>query len=147
MTRDSRHFRSKPALPRRHSRRSTRFCLLRLAARDRSSEARFEILLTVAHSTLASKEQSISAFPMGSRIGLNPWTSQVDLLKSKPRALVSSQKRQPLLINPSIPHLVLQSTEGPEQQGKSVPTDSSKRAKIGRNGSVGFGHDAGNLST
>jgi hypothetical protein len=98
-----------------------------LAARDRSSEARFEILLTVAHSTLASKEQSISAFPMGSRVGLNPWTSQVDLLKSKPRALVSSQKRQPLLINPSIPHLVLQWTEGPEQQGKSVPADSSQQ--------------------
>jgi hypothetical protein len=34
------------------------------------------------------------------------------LQKGKPSALVSSRKRQPLLINPSIPHLVLQSTEG-----------------------------------
>ena len=85
------------------------------------------LLLTVAQSTPASKEQSISALPMGSRIDLNPWTSQVDLQKSKPRALASGQKRQPLLINPSIPHLVLQSTEGPEQQGKSVPTDSSQQ--------------------
>ena len=85
------------------------------------------LLVTVAHSIPASKEQSISALPMGLRIDLNPWTSQVDLQKSKPRALVSSQKRQPLLINPSIPHLVLQSTEGPEQQGKSVLTDSSQQ--------------------
>jgi hypothetical protein len=85
------------------------------------------LLLTVAHSTSASKEQSISALPMGSRIALNPWTSQVDLQKGKPGALVSSRKRQPLLINPSIPHLVLQSTEGPEQQGKSVTTDASQQ--------------------
>jgi hypothetical protein len=85
------------------------------------------LLLTVAHFTPASKEQSISALPMGSRIALNPWTSYVDLQKSKPRALVSSQKRQPLLITPSIPHLVLQSTEGPEQQGKSVPIDASQQ--------------------
>jgi hypothetical protein len=86
------------------------------------------LLLTVAHSTPGSKEQSISALPMGSRIGLNPWTSHVDLQKSKPRALVSSQKRQPLLINPSIPHLVLQSTEGPEQQGK-IGTNRLKSAR------------------
>jgi hypothetical protein len=85
------------------------------------------LLLTVAHSTPASKEQPISALPMGSRIDLNPWTSHVDLQKSKPRALVSSKKRQPLLINPSVPHLVLQSTEGLEQQGKSVPTDSGQQ--------------------
>jgi len=85
------------------------------------------LLLTVAHSTSASKEQSISALPMGSRIDMNPWTSQVDLQKGKPSALVSSRKRQPLLINPSIPHLVLQSTERPEQQGKSVATDASQQ--------------------
>jgi hypothetical protein len=82
------------------------------------------LLLTVAHSTPASKEQSISALPMGSRISLNPWTSKVDLQKSKLPAL-SSQKRQPLLINPSIPHLIIQSTEGPEQRGKSISTDAS----------------------
>jgi hypothetical protein len=85
------------------------------------------LLSTFAHSISASKEPSISALPMGSRIDLNPWTSHVDLQKSKPRVLVSSQKRQPLLINPSIPHLVLQSTEGPEQQGKSVTTDASQQ--------------------
>jgi hypothetical protein len=47
--------------------------------------------------------------------------------EGKPRALVSSQKRQPLLINPLISHLVLQSTEGPGQQGKSVPADASQQ--------------------
>ena len=83
------------------------------------------LLLTVAHSTPASKEQSISVLSMGSRIDLNPWTSQVDLQKSKPAAVVSNRKRQPFLIKPSIPHLVLQSTGGPEQKGKSVPTDPS----------------------
>jgi len=39
----------------------------------------------------------------------------------------SWQWRLPLLINPSIPHLVLRSTEGPEQQGKSIPTESSQQ--------------------
>jgi hypothetical protein len=84
-------------------------------------------LLAVASSTTANKEQSISALPMGSRIEMNPWTGQVDLLKSKSGPLISSRKRQPLLINPSIPHLILQATEGPEQQGKSVPTDSNQQ--------------------
>src|ERR1700756_5954030 len=50
--------------------------------------------------------------------------------------------------NPSIPYLVLQSTAGSEQRANRYqPAQASKRAKIGRNGSVGFGHDAGNLST
>jgi hypothetical protein len=84
-------------------------------------------LLAVAPSTAANKEQSISALPMGSRIELNPWTNQVDLLKSNPTALASSRKRQPLLINPSIPHLVRPTTAAPEQQGKSMPTDTSKQ--------------------
>jgi hypothetical protein len=84
-------------------------------------------LLAVAPSTAANKGQAISALPMGSRIELNPWTSQVDLLKSKPNALVSSRKRQALLINPSILHLIRQTTTGPGQKEKSVPTDRSKQ--------------------
>jgi Peptidase family M48 len=67
--------------------------------------------LAVAPSTVANKEQSITALPMGSRIELNPWTSQVDLRKSKPNALVSNRKRQDLLIQPSIPQLVLQTRQ------------------------------------
>ena len=84
-------------------------------------------LLAVAPSTAANKGQSISALPMGSRIELNPWTSQVDSLKSKPNALASSRKRQALLINPSILRLVRQTTAGPGQKDKPVPTDRSKQ--------------------
>jgi hypothetical protein len=82
----------------------------------KSQAATANHLSTVAPGTAASKEQSITALPMGSRIELNPWTSQLDLRKSKPNALVSNQKRQDLLISPSIRRLVLQTTAGPVSQ-------------------------------
>ena len=39
--------------------------------------------LSAAVPCAAIKEQSITALPIGSCIELNPWTSRVDLLKSK----------------------------------------------------------------
>jgi Peptidase family M48 len=84
-------------------------------------------LSALALSTATSKEHSITALSMGSRIELNPWTSQVDLLKSKPNALVTGGKRQDLLISPLIPHLVLQTTGRPVvQDDNSVANDPSK---------------------
>ena len=86
-------------------------------------------LSAVASPTAVSKAQSIAVLPMGSRIELNPWTSQVFLLKSKQNALVSSQKRQDLLIQPSIPHLVLQATAGAVLHDNSDSDDPSKPRK------------------
>jgi hypothetical protein len=90
------------------------------------SQAPIANRLSLVAPSAASKEQSIIVLPMGSRIGLNPWTSQIDLVKSKPNALVSTRKRQDLLINPSMLQLVRQTTGGPAQQGKFVSGDPSK---------------------
>lgn len=87
------------------------------------SQAPIANRLSAAAAPTASKEQSITVLPMGSRIELNAWTSLIALVKSKPNALVSTRKRQDLLINPSTLHLVRQSTAGPAQQGKSVSDD------------------------
>ncbi len=90
------------------------------------SQAAIANRLSVVAPSAASKEQSITVLPMGSRIELNPWTSQIDLVKSKPNAPVSTRKRQDLLINPSMLHLVRQTASGPAQQQKSVPNDPSQ---------------------
>ena len=90
------------------------------------SQAPIANRLSAAVPTTASEDQSITVLPLGSRIELNPWTSQIDLAKSKPNALVSTRKRQDLLINPSMPHLVHQTAGGPVQQGKSVSDDPNK---------------------
>ncbi len=90
------------------------------------SQAPIANRLSVVAPSAAGKEQSITVLPMGSRIELNPWTSQIDLVKGKPNAHVSIRKRQDLLISPSMLHLARQTTGGPVQQQKSVPDDPSK---------------------
>jgi hypothetical protein len=47
----------------------------------------------------------IGALPLGSRIAVNPWSDQIELLKSKPVQLESSAERLPFEVTPFFPHL------------------------------------------
>jgi hypothetical protein len=52
----------------------------------------------------AAKGQPV-ALPIGSRIQLDAWTAQVDIMKTKPASLVSGAELQPFRLSPYAPHL------------------------------------------
>ncbi|HZQ93664.1 MAG TPA: M48 family metalloprotease [Candidatus Sulfotelmatobacter sp.] len=47
----------------------------------------------------------IAALPLGSRIALNPWSDQIEMLKAKPVQLESSAEKLPFEVTPFFPHL------------------------------------------
>jgi hypothetical protein len=47
----------------------------------------------------------VGALPLGSRIGVNPWSDQIELLKSKPVQLESSAEKMPFEVTPFFFHL------------------------------------------
>jgi hypothetical protein len=53
----------------------------------------------------ANRLDQVGALPLGSRIGVNPWSDQIELLKSKPVQLESSAEKMPFEVTPFFFHL------------------------------------------
>jgi hypothetical protein len=51
------------------------------------------------------KLDQIAALPIGARVKLDPWSSRVELLKSKPVALLSAREKMPFEVTPFMPFL------------------------------------------
>ena len=51
------------------------------------------------------KIDQISALPIGARVKLDPWSDRVELLKSKPVALLSAREKMPFEVTPFMPFL------------------------------------------
>jgi Peptidase family M48 len=68
----------------------------------------------------------IAEMPMGSRIHLDPWTDQVEIMKDRPVSPASKRQRQPFQISPFVPYLVQSGTTGEAQQRKTSATLGSK---------------------
>ena len=47
----------------------------------------------------------VGALPLGSRIGVNPWSDQIAMLKSKPVQLESTAEKLPFEVTPFYPHV------------------------------------------
>jgi len=51
------------------------------------------------------RQDQISALPIGSRIVVDPWSGQIDMLKGKPVRLQSNAEKIPFEVTPFYPHL------------------------------------------
>jgi len=51
------------------------------------------------------KLDQLAAMPLGSRIKVNPWSSQVQLSKSRPMVLFSAREKMPFEVTPVYPYL------------------------------------------
>ena len=80
-------------------------------------------LLNGASRPAASSPSDVAVLAMGSRIKIDPWTDQADVLKSKPVALLTRQEQQPFQIGPYMPFLYRQTAAGGGAQ-KSPPKSS-----------------------
>jgi len=80
-------------------------------------------LMNAAARPAGSNANDVAVLAMGSRIKLDPWTDQVDVLKSKPVALLTRQEQQPFQIGPYMPFLYRQTAAGGGAQ-KAPPKSS-----------------------
>jgi hypothetical protein len=52
-----------------------------------------------------NKIEQIAALPLGSRVKLNPWNNRIELIKTKPLALLSAREKMPFEVTPFVLHL------------------------------------------
>jgi hypothetical protein len=82
---------------------------------------RMSALLTGAPQLDAHRTDQIAALPLGGRIKLDPWTSRIELLKTKPVALVSASEKLPFEVTPFFPFLTRLPATGSEKAALSEP--------------------------
>jgi len=67
------------------------------------------------------KLDQIAALPIGARVKVDPWNDRVELLRSKPVALLSAREKMPFEVTPFMPFLTRY-----EKPGSSLTADPAK---------------------
>jgi len=70
---------------------------------------------------LSAKPDQIAALPLGGRVKLDPWSNRVELLKTKPVALTSSDEKMPFEVTPFFPFLTRFPNPGAEKVALTTP--------------------------
>ncbi len=70
---------------------------------------------------LENKVDQIAALSLGTRVNLNPWSNQIEMMSSKRVTLLSPADKMPLEVTPFFPYLTRLSVQ---------PADSSQSAKV-----------------
>ena len=73
------------------------------------------------------KVDQISALPIGARLKLDPWTDKVEMLKSKPVALLSAREKMPFEVTPFMPFLTRYQKPGSNISADPVKADLAKK--------------------
>jgi hypothetical protein len=67
------------------------------------------------------KVDQIAALPIGARLKLDPWSDRVEMLKSKPVALLSAREKMPFEVTPFMPFLTRY-----QKPGSTITADPAK---------------------
>jgi hypothetical protein len=94
---------------------------------DRAGELRMSELMTNAPELKMDATDQVSALPLGTRVKIDPWTSQLTLVKGRSVALLSAREKKPFEITPMMLHLTRQSAANRVPAGQ-VPQDDAKPA-------------------
>src|SRR5579864_7194267 len=89
---------------------------------------RMSSLMNVAPKLQTSRTDQVAALPLGGRIKVDPWTDQVQLMKSKAVPLLSAREKLAFQVTPFFPHLTR--IGGPEkvaQTTSSTPTATTAK--------------------
>ena len=82
---------------------------------------RMSALLNSAPKLDVRKTDQIAALPLGGRIKLDPWTNHIELMKTKPVAILSPQEKMPFEVTPFFPYLIRLSSAGPDKVALTAP--------------------------
>jgi hypothetical protein len=67
---------------------------------------RMSALLSSAPPLEAQRIDQIAALPLGGRVKLDPWSNRLEMIKTRPVALLSPQEKMPFEVTPFFPYLV-----------------------------------------
>jgi len=84
-------------------------------------------LQTSAPELKQDKIDQIAALPIGARVKIDPWSDQVELLKSKPVALTSAREKMPFEVTPFMPFLTRYQRPGSQVIADRAKADLAKR--------------------
>jgi hypothetical protein len=82
---------------------------------------RMSALLNSAPKLDVRKTDQIAALPLGGRIKLDPWSNHIELVKTKPVAILSPQEKMPFEVTPFFPYLMRLSASGPDKVALTAP--------------------------
>jgi hypothetical protein len=87
-----------------------------------SGEAtRMSGLMTSSPQLDPKKVEQVAALPLGGRVKVNPWSDQLELIKTKPVAITAAADKMPLEVTPFYPFLVRYGTGTPAAAPLSAP--------------------------
>jgi hypothetical protein len=72
------------------------------------------------------KVDQIAALPIGGRVKLDPWSDRVELLKTKPVALLSPREKMPFEVTPFMPYLTRYQKPAANVNTEGVKADVAK---------------------
>jgi len=67
------------------------------------------------------RTDQIAALPLGGRVKLDPWSNRIELLKTKPVALISPREKMPFEVTPFFPYLSRLPGTAPEKAALAEP--------------------------
>jgi hypothetical protein len=76
---------------------------------------RMSVLLNSAPQLEMSRVDQIAALPLGGRVRLDPWSNRVELVKTKPVALLSAREKMPFEVTPFFPYLTRLQAVAPDK--------------------------------
>ena len=82
---------------------------------------RMSALLNSAPKLDVRKTDQIAALPLGGRIKLDPWSNHIELVKTKPVAILSPQEKMPFEVTPFFPYLIRLPGAGPDKVALTAP--------------------------
>jgi hypothetical protein len=84
---------------------------------------RMSALLTSAPQLQPERTDQIAALPLGGRIRVDPWSNRVELVKTKPVAILTSSEKMPFEVTPFYPYLTRLSGGSSEKTGETGPAN------------------------
>jgi hypothetical protein len=83
-------------------------------------------LMNVAPALQPQRLDQIAALPLGSRVKLDAWSGQTDLIKSKPVAIVAAREKMPFQVTHLYPYLTRKETTAQNIQSRSDAPPAGK---------------------
>ncbi|MGA2003017.1 MAG: M48 family metalloprotease [Terriglobales bacterium] len=85
---------------------------------------RMSSLMTASPNFDPTKADQIAALPLGGRVKVDPWSDQLELIKTKPVAITAAAEKMPFEVTPFFPFLTRFGTPSPD---KPVPAPAAEK--------------------
>ncbi len=92
---------------------------------------RMSALMTASPQFDPTKKDQIAALPLGGRVKVNPWSDQLELIKTKPVAISAAAEKMPFEVTPFFPFLTRLGTDSPEKT-EPAPEKTAAAAPSGK---------------